>query len=354
MADCKYTPDGTDTDGTDYFHCLTHDRLEPSPDAHCGGNDDSPAHVAQLWTWGRDYNRAWAPTTDPRILAVVERDADPLPPGGDVFAPAYLRDRGDLSPIGDTYRDAEADDVAEAWQRARDYFVNWHYSHPRARRLDADKLTARYLRIFYGASYREVSSTIHRGYDVVIFDTPGWREHTGAVDPATWRVSSVTAPGAGLVTTEHVGMTEAEARAAHLAGLPDADQRRITRAERVSILDGDAAEWQAYLDGDVYGIGYAIRDDGAAIGDDVDLDELEVEVNVWGYYGEEYAQREALEQAVALAEGAVEAAAETLAALEAAEAAERAELHAILERVATGQTTASDADELARRLGVTQ
>src|SRR5690606_3540244 len=151
-----------------------------------------------LWTWDRDYSRAWAPTMDPRILAVIERDTDPYAPDGDAYAPAYFRgDYGRLSPAGDTYRDAEADEVAEAWHRARDYYVNWHYSHPRARRLDADKLTARYLRIFYGASYREVSSTIHRGYDVVIFDTPGWREHTGAVDPATWRVSSVTAPGQG-------------------------------------------------------------------------------------------------------------------------------------------------------------
>src|SRR5690606_22476319 len=124
MADCKYTPDGTDTDGTDYFHCLTHDRLEPSPDAHCGGNDDSPAHVAQLWTWDRDYSRAWAPTMDPRILAVIERDTDPYAPDGDAYAPAYFRgDYGRLSPAGDTYRDAEADEVAEAWHRARDYYV---------------------------------------------------------------------------------------------------------------------------------------------------------------------------------------------------------------------------------------
>lgn len=42
-SDCTYVLDGYDTDGTPFYQCLTHDRLEISNDAPCGGhNDDSP------------------------------------------------------------------------------------------------------------------------------------------------------------------------------------------------------------------------------------------------------------------------------------------------------------------------
>lgn len=35
MGDCEYEHDGTDTDGTEWYLCTTHDEQAPSPDAPC-------------------------------------------------------------------------------------------------------------------------------------------------------------------------------------------------------------------------------------------------------------------------------------------------------------------------------
>lgn len=40
---CRYTFDGTDTDGTDFYRCMDHGSLEPSPDAHCAKAEE-PAY----------------------------------------------------------------------------------------------------------------------------------------------------------------------------------------------------------------------------------------------------------------------------------------------------------------------
>lgn len=34
---CEYTLDGVDTDGTDWYHCETHNELAPSGSAPCAG-----------------------------------------------------------------------------------------------------------------------------------------------------------------------------------------------------------------------------------------------------------------------------------------------------------------------------
>lgn len=36
-GDCEYKFDGVDTDGTEWYLCLTHNELAPSPDAPCAG-----------------------------------------------------------------------------------------------------------------------------------------------------------------------------------------------------------------------------------------------------------------------------------------------------------------------------
>ena len=36
-GDCEYVFDGTDTDGTEWYLCVTHGFLEPSPEAPCAG-----------------------------------------------------------------------------------------------------------------------------------------------------------------------------------------------------------------------------------------------------------------------------------------------------------------------------
>lgn len=36
-AACEYVLDGTDTDETDWYQCVTHDELAPSAEAPCAG-----------------------------------------------------------------------------------------------------------------------------------------------------------------------------------------------------------------------------------------------------------------------------------------------------------------------------
>lgn len=36
-AACEYVLDGTDTDGTEWYLCTTHDQLAPSDEAPCAG-----------------------------------------------------------------------------------------------------------------------------------------------------------------------------------------------------------------------------------------------------------------------------------------------------------------------------
>jgi len=282
MTACKYITDGTDTDGTVWHRCLTHDELAPSADGACAGNDESPALVADLWTWDDDYRRAWAPTTDPRVLAVGRRGDD------------------------------ESDELAERSTTARSSCVNWHYSHPGHRQLDYERMLARWLRIFHDATAETVDSTVHQGYSALILNTPSWREHVGATEPTTWRVTSVTAPGQGFRETTHDVETAEAAAVAHVrevAGGEDAT-RRITSAERVSILAGDVETWQAYLDGEVFGIGYAILDDDDEDGGvALDLTHV-VTMTSWGYYGETYAMEEAHADALDLAADELKARAE--------------------------------------------
>ncbi len=192
------------------------------------------------WTWGDDYSRAYLPTSDPRVLAVIERDTDAIAPDGDAYAPAaffeYRSGWTHYAPFnGATYQD---DDALDALARAmNEYGVN-------------DERVERYMRIFHGVEFQVVSSTVHRGYDVYILDTPAHREAMGTPDT-----------------------------------YPTADY-----------LAGDIETWQAYLDGDVYGIGYAVNE--ARVLDDgepIDLDEWDVTIECWGFYGDDYAMSEAVD-----------------------------------------------------------
>lgn len=188
-----------------------------------------------------DYYRQYAETADPRLVLVIERDDDSCnAPDGDSYAPTYWYDnRGNLHAAGSTF---DGDEVAEAFQQAKNFFggsAGYGWSDP----------VARYLRIFHGAEYVEVSSHVHRDYSVVIFDTPEFRDHCGI--PAS--------------------MTSKD------------------------VLAGDVDAWQAYLDGEVYGVGYAVNVDRVSHDLPVDLDDFDVRIECWGFYGTEYAQEQAPE-----------------------------------------------------------
>ena len=191
------------------------------------------------WTWNDDYSVAYLPTSDPRVLAVIERDTDASAPDGDAYAPAAFFDyRGYgwthyLPFKGSTYQD---DDALDTLARA----MNEYGQH--------DERVARYMRIFHDVGIEEVHSFQHRGDTVYILDTPAHREAMGTP-----------------------------------ADCPTDDYLR-----------GDVEAWQAYLDGDVYGIGYAVNESRVLDdGEPIDLDEWDVTIECWGFYGDDCAMSEA-------------------------------------------------------------
>ena len=240
--------------------------------------------AAPTWHDSRDYRLAYAETDDPRVLALVYRDDDAHAPDGDAYAPAYWYDPSRYThraaPAGDTYRD---DDAFHAVTRALDAFGHPHNPSDPA---------ARYLRIFHGIRFQAIHSTLQQGGDsLIIIDSPAYRAHVGNPIPLP------------LPTTPD----------------PRDDWHPST-------LDGDAADWQAYLDGDVYGIGYAYNPNRTLANADtlpdaddlaeavhsgaieldlaLDLDEDNVttwhlDLTCWGFYGENYAKEESLSEAVA-------------------------------------------------------
>lgn len=252
------------------------------------------------WTWvGDEYKVAYATTSDPRVLAVIEREED-WGGGhifGDIYAPAFYFERGRKSAAGSTYTDGESEEIAEAWATARYYYVNRQYTHPRSPRIDVERVLERYMRCFWGTEVAEVHSTINRGSFVVIFNTPSWREHVGLTDRQINRFTVTSfdgTPGSGYIKETVDAATEREARAIHLVNHPD-EGRKITGAHRETLLAGNAEEWQAALDGDVFGVGWAVNR-GRALADDepIDLDfGWDVEIECWGVLTEEYAKQSA-------------------------------------------------------------
>ena len=192
------------------------------------------------WYDADDYSLAYAETADPRVLAVIQLDQEPSAPYGDALAPAYylgLRYHWMTERAGDVYHDEQSDRAAAAYAEALGHFCG---------RRDREEVAARYLRIFHGVT------ALHRlggdsDADVLIFDTPSYREHVGM--PPT---------------------------------LADS-------------LEGERNEWRAYLDGDVYGIGYAVNPNRTTAETPVEdvWDDFEVEIECWGVYGRDRAEESA-------------------------------------------------------------
>lgn len=204
------------------------------------------------WEWAGDgYDRAFAATNDPRVVAVIERDDDRDVDviDGDVYAPAFWSDIHGIRPAGSTFMDDESQEIADAYARVRSYFVNLHYVRG-GRALDGELIAQRYLRMFRDATITTVKDS------VIILNTPTWRKYVGVSD-------DVADP-----------------------------------------LEGDALEWRNVLDGDVFGIGYATDMDRVTDKDRVDLNDgaWDVEIACWGFIGKEYAK----DEAAAFAAGAPE------------------------------------------------
>lgn len=188
-----------------------------------------------MWNWNSAYTIAWHETDDPRIVAVIQRDDYAESPDYDAQAPTFLGygygSRADTSVIG--YGDVEA---IAACQRAM-----YAYDATTGRGI-----AYRYLRAFHGITAHYVSSSIDQYSWAIVLDSPEWRAAMGI------------APDAELSTEDIAGAV------------------------------------RAYLDGEVYGIGYAVIPGRVTDETEFDFDSSDVTMECWGFYGEDYARSAAL------------------------------------------------------------
>ena len=198
--------------------------------------------VSGPWEWDDNYATAYAETNDPRVLAVIQRETYFETPDGDAYAPTLTRhgwrsfDR--WATCNSVYVD---DDATDAFIRASSHYGNTDH-----------EMIDRYMRAFHATNVYRLSSSIDQYTNVVILDSPAWRDHVG-------------------LTAEY---------------LATQDWDRAPMA-------GEVETWQAYLDGDVYSIGYAVNEERASSDDDINLWEFDIEIVCGGFYSERYAKESA-------------------------------------------------------------
>lgn len=191
-----------------------------------------------LFEWNCDYTRAIAPTPDPRILAVIEVETYPERPDWDHAPTIYGYEYGSRAHLTTSgWTDSALTDYL---QRAyREWGEDW-------------QTIERAFRII-GAPIHHLSSSIDRYSWAVVIDSPAWRD---------------------------------------AMGIPQ---------NRALTSDDLASDVAAYLDGEVYGIGYAVNparvtdETEYPSADDIDTaDGWTIDMTCWGFYGQSYAQESAL------------------------------------------------------------
>lgn len=195
----------------------------------------------------------YAETDDPRVIAVIQREWDRTVEDsfdGDAINPVYSRSWRDGSL---DHRGGWDDDVvASAWANAYE-MSPWNH--------DASGFADRFVRIFHDALVRHVDGSHgnDRDGEWVIFDTPAFRRH---LDPE------------GDYPKEHI--------------------------IDPSWLDSVESELIKVLEGDVWGVGFAINPNrrlpDVEVGD-ILSDGWEISIECWGHIGEDYARSEALSYA---------------------------------------------------------
>ena len=135
---------------------------------------------------------------------------------------------------------AQFTDAGESDNGAR---IGWIEAYERWGKSFAD----RFVSVFYGATIHHLSSSIDQYAWAIVFDSPEWRADYGIE------------PGAELSRDD---------------------------------IAGDVA---AYLNGDVYAIGYAVIESRVTDELPFDIDAAEVTIESYGYFGNDYAMRAALD-----------------------------------------------------------
>lgn len=209
-----------------------------------------------MTTWHTDETGMlqYAETSDPRVLVVVEQDTDAQGPDGDAYAPAYwIATRGyGMHVVGNAGSTFDDRDAADSWVAAFD-------RAPRRRYLDREDFADRFMRVFHDTAVARVSTS--DGW-ILLLNTPAYRVHVG-IDNADGT------------------------RALNGAGEPIDDSIAYG-------LEGELETFKAWVDGDVYGVGYAV-DAGRVLEDaEIDFSRYEVSLECWGFYGLEYAREAAL------------------------------------------------------------
>lgn len=206
------------------------------------------------WTPDADYQIQWAPTNDPRIVAVIQRDEDASfskELNGDAIIPVFMIERDHADHVGG-YEDDEslATRIVEARDRFR-YAAGYRYNGLSSNTIHkADEMTARWAWIFHGTTFNRGSYGYQGDYDMLAMNTPAFREHVGA----------------------------------------EVEQKRTEAQEWVDSMTSEISD---IANGDVYGIGYATFPERTTTEEDIDFGDFEVEIEVWGFVGDDYAQQSA-------------------------------------------------------------
>lgn len=197
---------------------------------------------------GHDHHETeytFAQTNDPRVLAVIQRD-EYAEIGqlydGDAINPIIYVDHG----YGLRFSNQAGYDGGEA-EKMQAAYDHWGWGDATARR---------YLWIFHGIAAENANGGYDRSGNWIVATSTEYLKHIGTEDsdlPATY------------------------------------DEAR----EDCKAIAQDL-EWA--LDGHVYGVGWAINE-GRRLRDDEEIDlrdgNWEVDIQCWGFVGEEYAKREA-------------------------------------------------------------
>ncbi len=213
------------------------------------------------WHYEDNFARAWAETEDPRVIVVIERDTEAYAPHGDGMAPAYFidyRDEWFAGVAGQTFQDEASERIARRYVEA---FERFRYAAGYCRDglssgmiAKSEAMLTRWLRIFHNTTAQDFTAGCQNADHILILNTPSYRAH--------------------------VGMTDVD-------NAPEA-------------IDGERAEWVAFCDGEVYGIGYAVNPERvlteARGGEPAAWDDFKAAVNIesWGFYGESHAKESAL------------------------------------------------------------
>ena len=193
------------------------------------------------WNYSEDYLAQWFPTNNDNVRVVIITDEHAGQPHNESSAPtltAYGWGIGSYSPVDHTDVSGVLDAAIEACR---------YYGEIPSDLDSPESVAARYLRVFHGVTaIHTAGSSIDRYANVVMFDTIPWREHVGI-------------PLDGTLTRDDV-----------------------------------VCAWAAYLDGEVYSVGYQVRVLSASGFDADPIEEWDTVITCSGFYGKDHAKESAL------------------------------------------------------------